>query len=236
MTDPHDVDATESRGENPGDATGETTNERAGSRSAAAEGDRVPGGYGPDATAAAQDGRFRPGPDAGGSAADSEAQILREELAKVQAELADSKRMVAETHDRFLRTRADLDNLRKRSGAEAERARETGVDSAVLPVIRVFDDLSRAITAAEHASDPGAILPGVQAVRDGLERELAALDIQPVGRVGESFDPSLHEALSITPLRPGAEAGIIAEVYEVGFQRGDRLIRPARVVVYSDHA
>lgn len=174
-------------------------------------------------------------PDAGDGLA-AETQILRDELSKAHVELAASKRATAEAHERFLRARADLENLRKRSIADTERAREAGVDTAVLPVLRVFDDLGRAITAAEHAGEPGAILPGVQAVRETLERELEALDIRPVGAAGDAFDPSLHEALSIVPLRPGAQAGVIAEVFEVGFRRGDRLIRPARVVVYSDHA
>lgn len=174
-------------------------------------------------------------PDAGDGLA-AETQILRDELSKAHVELAASKRATAEAHERFLRARADLENVRKRSVTDTQRAREAGVDTAVLPVLRVFDDLGRAITAAEHAGEPGAILPGVQAVRDTLERELEALEIRPVGAAGEAFDPSLHEALSITPLKPGAQAGVIAEVFEVGFRRGDRLIRPARVVVYSDHA
>jgi len=110
-------------------------------------------------------------------------------------------------------------------------AREAGLDSVVLPVLGVYDDLERAVGAAATASDPSTILPGVIAVRDGLIRSLEALGIRRVGLVGEHFDPELHEALAV--VKPSAEFGedVIAQVYETGFVKGERLIRPARVVV-----
>lgn len=174
--------------------------------------------------------------EAAGVEAETETDILRQELARTQAELEASMRANAEAQERFLRARADLENVRRRAAADSERAREAGIDTAVLPVIRVFDDLGRAITAAFQAPDPTSIVPGVQAVRDTLERELENLGIHPLGAVGDPFDPTVHEAVSIVAVPAGAEPGAIAEVFSVGFRRGDRLIRPARVVVYSDHA
>ncbi len=187
----------------------------------------------PEDPAAATDSA---GEAVGGDPVDTEVEILRAEIAAVQAELDTSKRATAEAHERFLRARADLENVRRRAAADNERARETGIDMAMLPVIRVFDDLGRAIVAASHAADPAAILPGVQAVRDNFERELEGIGIQHFGVAGEAFDPNLHEALSVIAVTDDAQLGVIAEVFEVGFKRGDRLIRPARVVVYSDHS
>ena len=70
--------------------------------------------------------------------------------------------------------------------------------------------------------------------REALERNLENLDIRPIGAKGEPFDPNEHEALTAVPLTDGAEAGTIADVFQAGFKRGDRLVRPARVLVYKD--
>src|SRR5690606_24455147 len=114
---------------------------------------------------------------------------------------------------------------------ELNMAREAGLDSVMLPVLGVYDDLERAVAAASTTTDPTTILPGVIAVRDGLIRNLESLGIRRVGNVGEQFDPAIHEALAVVPPSPQFAENVIAQVYEIGFVKGDRLIRPARVVV-----
>ena len=171
---------------------------------------------------------------AAGSAADREVDILRSELARTQEQLGEAQREAAEYRDRFLRSRAELETFRRRAAGDVERAREAGLDSAVLAVLTVFDDLGRALQAAETTDDPATIVPGVRAVRESLERSLENLDIRPVGEKGEPFDPNQHEALTAVPLADGAEPGTIADVFQAGFRRGDRLVRPARVLVYKD--
>ncbi|MEJ2358358.1 MAG: nucleotide exchange factor GrpE [Deinococcales bacterium] len=135
---------------------------------------------------------------------------------------------------RYLRSRAELENYRRRAADDVERAREAGLDSAVLAVLTVFDDLGRALQAAEASDDPTSIVPGVRAVKESLERNLENLDIRPIGEPGEPFDPNEHEALTAVPLIADAEPGTIADVFQAGFKRGDRLVRPARVVVYKE--
>jgi molecular chaperone GrpE len=161
-----------------------------------------------------------------------EAEILRTELMRLQEELVESRARFEEMRDRFMRARADLENYRKRAVADVERAREAGLDSAVLPVLSVFDDLRRALDAADVA-DPAGIVPGVQAVMSSLERNLEALGIKPVGNIGEAFDPDIHEALTSVPTDEAERSETIAEVFQLGFRKGDRLIRPARVVVFQ---
>lgn len=167
----------------------------------------------------------------GAKAGDAEADILRSELDNTTKRLSALEAEVADAKDRFIRSRAEFDTFRRRMADELNMAREAGLDSVVLPVLGVYDDLERALTAATATPDTSTILPGVIAVRDGLIRNLEALGIRRVGYVGEQFDPVLHEALAVVP--PSAEFGenVIAQVYEIGFVKGDRLIRPARVVV-----
>lgn len=177
-----------------------------------------------------------------GDLPDDEASVLREELQRQREELerlreeVDGARQDAEdAREKFLRARADLENVRRRTAGDVVRAREAGLDSAVLSVLNVYDDLTRALAVADE-DDPAKILPGVRAVRETLERDLGTLDIERVGKAGEPFDPDHHEALTSVPAPDPAHAGTIAEVYQAGFKRGDRLIRPARVVVYADQS
>lgn len=173
-------------------------------------------------------------PDAGmPDAATAEIEILRDELLRVQQALEEAERRADEFQNKYLRARADLDNYRRRSAGDLDRAREAGLDSAVLSVLTVFDDLGRALQMADE-DDPTKIIPGVRAVKESLLRNLELIGISPVGEIGETFDPGLHEALTSTPTDRPELAGTIAEVFEAGFRRGDRLVRPARVVVYQE--
>lgn len=165
---------------------------------------------------------------------EQEAEILRGELTRVQAQLASVRQELEDAKQRHLRVRADLENYRRRVAADLELAREAGLDAAVLPVLTVFDDLGRALKAAESSEDPAAIVPGVRSVLESLERGLETLDIRAVGAPGEAFDPDLHEALSAVPVTAEGQGGTIAEVFQAGFERGGRLVRPARVVVYQE--
>ena len=167
-----------------------------------------------------------------GTGDEQEADVLRSELMRLQEELHEAGARADEMKDRYLRARAELENYRKRAALEADRAREAGLDSAVLPVLSVFDDLKRALEAAEGA-DPASIVPGVQSVLSSLERNLDSLGIEAVGKVGDTFDPDLHEALTTVPTDEAGKSETIAEVYQTGFRKGERLIRPARVVVYQ---
>jgi len=164
---------------------------------------------------------------------ESDLTILRDEIASLQTQLEEARAAVAEQESRALRAMAELDTVRRRSAADQARAKDAGLDAAVVPVMQVYDDLRRALFAAEQG-DPASIVPGVRAVMEALDRSLDQLAIKRVGEVGDTFDPDLHEALTSAPLQEGATAGTIAEVFEAGYVCGERLIRPARVVVYQD--
>ena len=160
--------------------------------------------------------------------------ILRAELRTAVDAVDGLTTQLREAEERFMRARAEQDTMRRRMLGEVELARAEGVTSALSPSLNVFDDLERALDAADRTDDPRSIVPGVRAVRDALLRNLAALDVKLVGAPGERFDPNLHEALTVVQLRPGAEPGTIDQVFEAGFVRGDHLVRVARVTVFAD--
>ncbi len=177
------------------------------------------------------DDERREGDAASSNATDlAEVEILRTELGAASERLSALEAEHQACLDKMLRARADLENTRRRHAQELERAREAGLDAAILPVLSVYDDLGRALQAAE-GGDPSSIVPGVRSVRESLERSLEALGVTRVGDVGETFDPDRHEALAVVPAGDGRPPGAIAEVFEAGFVRGERLVRPARVIV-----
>ncbi len=161
-----------------------------------------------------------------------ETEILRSELAKAHATTTDLQTQIDDLKNKWLRSRAELDNYRRRALQDVDRAREAGMDSALLTVMSVYDDLGRALAAVDEA-DPSKIVPGIRAVRESLERNLDTLGLKKVGKVGEVFDPDVHEALTTMPTENPEQAGKIADVFETGFTKGERLVRPARVVVYQ---
>lgn len=185
------------------------------------------------AAASAADASPRPSADEGADAAVDEVDVWRGELRKLREALETAQAEAAEAHDRALRARADLENYRRRSAADVERAHGAGLESAIGPVLTVHDDLERALAAGRQA-EPAAILPGVEAVLAGLVRQLEGLGLSRVGAVGEPFDAARHEALAVVPAPDPALAGTIQTVYTVGFVLGERLVRPARVVVYQE--
>ena len=162
----------------------------------------------------------------------TEADVLREELEKAQEGLEKARVEASEFRDRYIRARADLENFRKRAAQENERAREEGADRALAPVFEAFDDLSRALSMAQDA-DPAQIVPGVQAVLEKLERNLDSMGIERIGDEGDQFDHDFYEALSTVPTEEPEKAQTVAQVFQHGFRKGDRLIRPARVIVYQ---
>ena len=96
----------------------------------------------------------------------------------------------------------------------------------ILPVI---DNLERALGVAPDG-EGDAFVEGVRLVYRELEGALARAGIATIEPKGETFDPNVHEALSMRP-QDGAESGTVVDVIEKGYRTADTVVRPARVVV-----
>ena len=135
---------------------------------------------------------------------------------------------LAEMEDRWRRALADLDNLRRRYERELERATTAERARVAAEWLPVVDNLELAL---EHAGvDPAAIVEGVRAVRDIAVGVLARLGFPRHDEVGVPFDPARHEALS-TVAGDNAAPGTVVRVVRPGYGEGERLLRPAGVVV-----
>jgi len=137
----------------------------------------------------------------------------------------------AEFKDRWLRAEAELQNYRRRAQRDLEETRRSSEERVMLEIIAALDDLERAIEASRSANAPDAHIQGVQLVANRLGEYLARQGVAVLNPVGERFDPNFHEALLEVEPAEGIEPGHIMQVALKGYRRGDRALRPARVVV-----
>ena len=159
--------------------------------------------------------------DAAGAAAETSAPPDPLEEAKAEA---------AKFKDQLLRTAADFDNFRKRTRKEASDAEKKGKEEILKDLLPVFDNLERAVSHAEKATDVQSVADGIKMVVKQFTDTLGKLGIERVQTVGLPFDPSMHEAiqqLETTEFPPGT----VAVEIQPGYRSADRLLRPALVVV-----
>ena len=144
------------------------------------------------------------------------------------ARLADAEARASEYMDMALRARAELDNQRKRAQIEVAAAHKYAIENFAESLLPVRDSLEMALKAD---------VPTVENLREGVEATLRLLasafdrhKLLAIDPVGEKFDPNRHEAIAKLPT-PGATSETIADVIEVGYIMGERLLRPAKVAV-----
>ncbi len=138
--------------------------------------------------------------------------------------------------DQLLRTAADYDNFRKRSRKDVDDAERRGKEDVVREILPVLDNLERALEAAAtlapdaSAKEVGGLVEGVKMVFRSFEDQIARMGLAKVKTVGERFDPSLHDAIQMveTDEQP---AGTILKEIVAGYLLGEKLVRPAMVVV-----
>jgi molecular chaperone GrpE len=158
---------------------------------------------------------------------------VQEEETQAEAEQSGEDRLAAleaerdEAIDRWKRAAADFDNFRKRALREREEFAKLANERLVKELLPILDDLERALVAAsEH--EEAALEDGVRLVHRALAGLLERNGVSEIETEG-LFDPHVHEALLAQPSE--AEEGSVIDVVQKGYRLGDRVVRPARVVV-----
>ena len=144
------------------------------------------------------------------------------------ARLQDAERDHEKAMDDLRRVAADFDNYRKRVAREQTQILARSGERVVAKLLPVLDDLERALDAAEHHEE-ARVLEGVRMTKDALAAVLASEGVEEIPADGP-FDPHVHEALLTQPSDASA-SGSILEVVQRGYRFGDRVVRPARVIV-----
>ena len=154
--------------------------------------------------------------------------------AEVEAEAEAEVEVEAEPDykDQWMRSVAELDNVRKRARRDAAQAEQRGVARLARELLPALDNLDRAIKAAEahpESANP-ELIGGIQLVQQELLAAFSRAGITRDTALGEPFNPHQHEAVSQQPAE-GQAAGTVIEVYEHGYLLGDEVLRAAKVVV-----
>jgi len=150
-----------------------------------------------------------------------------EEQATPQADEGGEDERLAALEDQLKRVAADFDNFRKRAAREREELVVRANERLVKELLPILDDLERALeAAAEH--EEAALEEGVRLVFRSLAQTLERQGLEQISTEGK-FDPHVHEALLSQPSE--RDEGDVIDVVQKGYRLGDRVLRPARVVV-----
>ncbi|HET7744425.1 MAG TPA: nucleotide exchange factor GrpE [Gaiellaceae bacterium] len=150
------------------------------------------------------------------------------------AEEEDALAALTAERDEYLalaqRVQADFDNYRKRAAREQERLVAHAHERLVRELLPVLDDLERTLEAAERHEE-AALVDGVRLVERSLRAALAKEGLVEIDTDG-AFDPHVHEALLTQPSEE--EPGTVLDVVQRGYRVGDKVVRPARVIVAAE--
>ena len=134
--------------------------------------------------------------------------------------------------DDLLRVQAEMQNLRRRTEQDIEKAHKYGQDKLCIELLAVMDNLERAQEAASNSEDEAikAIREGVDLTVKGFADCFKKFNIETVDPLGEPFDPQLHQAMSMQE-NTESEPNTVIAVMQKGYTLHGRVIRPAMVMV-----
>lgn len=132
--------------------------------------------------------------------------------------------------DKWLRSRADFENYRKRVNRELEEQRQFQSLHLVRDLLPALDNLERAVQAAAGTEGSGELVTGLQMVIRQIQDVLTRHSVVPIESVGQPFDPNLHQAIQQVPSADHPPMTVLHEL-ERGYRMHDRVVRPSKVVV-----
>ncbi len=134
----------------------------------------------------------------------------------------------ADLAEQFLRAKADVENMRRRTDEEMSKARKFAVESFAESLLPVTDSLEAGLAIQEATLEQ--IREGAEATLKQLQAALARNKVLPIApAAGEKFDPHQHQAISMVPAEQ--EANTVVSVLQKGYVIADRVLRPALVTV-----
>ncbi|WP_153064682.1 nucleotide exchange factor GrpE [Haemophilus haemolyticus] len=161
---------------------------------------------------------------------------LEEAIARVQELEEQLKTQIEEAankeQDILLRSRAEIENLRRRTEQDIEKAHKFALEKFSKDILNTIDNLERALATPANKEDESvkALFDGVELTLKELVSTVGRFGVEAVGVVGEAFNPDLHQAISMQPAE-GFETNQISVVLQKGYTLNGRVIRPAMVMV-----
>lgn len=158
----------------------------------------------------------------------TQANLRIEELEKA---LADAKSEVAAQKDAAVRAVAEMENIRRRSAMDVEKAHKFALEKFVNELLPVIDNMERAITVTSADDESTkAIIEGVELTLKTLLNAVEKFGVKAVDPQGETFNPEHHQAIGMQPSEE-FDPNTVTMVMQKGYMLNDRLLRPAMVMV-----
>ncbi len=133
--------------------------------------------------------------------------------------------------ERWMRLAAEFDNYKKRRAREFELLAASASEEVIRDLLPILDGVDRALAHGENGdTESEGFREGVKMIMEQFPRVLSNRNLNEIETVGRPFDPTVHEALMQMPSETH-DAGIVADVIEKGYRLGDKVLRPAKVVV-----
>jgi molecular chaperone GrpE len=155
---------------------------------------------------------------------DSHELTVEDPIVELEAKLADAEA-------RALRSLADFQNFQKRAANNEVEARRQGITGTINALLPVMDNFDLALGQDVSKMTAEQLLGGVEIVRAEFERALGNQGVSSIKPIrGDEFSPELHEAVSQHP-DPEIEPGMIVDSFQTGYKLGDRVLRPAKVII-----
>ncbi|PHS72627.1 MAG: nucleotide exchange factor GrpE [Cycloclasticus sp.] len=160
-----------------------------------------------------------------------EGEVEQETTVDLQAELETANARADENWEKVLLAKADVENIRRRTQKDIEKAHRFSVEKFAKDMLPVVDSIEMGLAAAsETSSDVSAIKEGMGLTHKQLLSSLEKSGVKQINPEGEAFNSELHQAISMVP-SADYEPNIVMQVFQKGYSLNGRLLRPAMVIV-----
>jgi len=162
---------------------------------------------------------------------EGESELIDTTANELEAALAAAQAQAEENWNQFLRARAEMENLRRRAEQDVATARQKSLEKLATEVLGVKDSLEMGLAAAnEDGADVAKLTEGSELTLRMLNQALEKFSIVELNPHGQRFDPEAHEAMAAQEAHD-VEPNTVVNVMQKGYRLGDRLLRPAMVIV-----
>lgn len=172
------------------------------------------------------------GTDAGKETEEAIEEEKKAEEPSIEEQYQSALQQAESNRNDYLRSVADMQNLRKRTARDIQQARQFAIEGFARDLLPVADNMMRALSVLSESDDPAVkpLCEGVEMVQKELDRAFNKHGVVKIESLNVPFDPNMHQAVVQLEV-PGAEPGHVVEEMQVGYWLNDRLLRPAMVAV-----
>ncbi|MDX2479812.1 MAG: nucleotide exchange factor GrpE [Desulfuromusa sp.] len=157
-------------------------------------------------------------------------EVAEDEIGQLRTELSQALNDTKTHQEQYLRTLADMDNLRKRTQRDKEDMAKFANEHILREILPVIDNLERAVEHAEQAESNDGLFEGVQMTLTQFGQLLSKFGVEPVDAVGQPFDPAYHQAMGQME-SDEYPINTVVQQMQKGYQLNQRLLRPAFVLL-----